>query len=213
MHVMDAAWSRALRDPSLHDLPYKIETNEYGQLVMSPTKLRHREFQSRIAVLLADLVPMPGSGIVEYAIETSKGVKVPDVVWLSAERSARIPEDAEASHVAPEICIEVLSESNTKAEIVEKRRLYFNKGALETWTCDLKGDVRFYGPEGERNHSELVPAFPGRTLRFITHLIFAPPDYRPHISIPRSPTSTASDREKTAPDALLERARHPDEAD
>ncbi|MEX0747022.1 MAG: Uma2 family endonuclease [Rhodothermales bacterium] len=157
---MDAAWSRALRDPSLRDLPYKIETNEYGQLVMSPTKLKHGRFQSRIAVLLAEIVDRPGEGAVEYAIETSKGVKVPDVVWVSDERSAQIPEDAEASHIAPEICIEVLSESNTRAEIEEKRRLYFEKGAVEVWTCDLKGHVHFYSPAGEISASEVVPAFP-----------------------------------------------------
>ena len=162
MHVMDTAWSRALRDPSLRDLPYKIETNEYGQIVMSPVKLKHGRFQSRIAVLLAEIVQRSRGGAVGYAIETRKGVKVPDVVWISRERSAQIPEDAEASTIAPEICIEVLSESNTRAEIDEKKQLYFEYGALEVWTCDTKGRMRFYGPAGERSASELAPAFPPR---------------------------------------------------
>ena len=156
---MDAAWSRALRDPSLRDLPYKIETNEYGQLVMSPTRLKHGRYQSRINILLTELAARPGESIVEYAIETAKGVKVPDVVWISEERSAQIPEDAEASHIAPEICIEVLSESNTRGEIEEKRRLYFERGASEVWTCDMQGCIIFYGPEGEIPASDLVPAF------------------------------------------------------
>ncbi len=80
-----SAWSRALRDPSLRDLPYKIETNEYGQLVMSPLKARHSRFQSRIAVLLAERMERVGEGAVELAIETPKGVKLPDVVWGSGE--------------------------------------------------------------------------------------------------------------------------------
>lgn len=155
-----SAWSRALQDPSLHDLPYKIETNEYGQLVMSPQKPRHSNAQSRIGDLLSRLVERRGRGIVEFALETSKGVKVPDVVWISEVRWSRIPDDAEASPVAPEICIEVLSTSNAEAEMDAKRRLYLEHGALEVWTCDVDGTMRFFTPAGERPTSELVPEFP-----------------------------------------------------
>ena len=162
MLLMDtlSAWSRALRDPSLRDLPYKIETNEYGQLVMSPQKPRHGHAQARITELLTQLVQLPGRRAVEFAIETPKGVKLPDVVWISEERWSQIPEDAEASPVAPEICIEVLSKSNTSAEIDEKRRLYFDRGALEVWTCDSEGDLRFFTASGEQPASPLVPDFP-----------------------------------------------------
>ncbi len=155
-----SAWRRALRDPSLRDLPYKIETNEYGQLVMSPQKPKHGHAQSRITELLSQLVPRPGRRAVEFAIETTKGVKLPDVIWISEERWSGIPEDAEASPVAPEICIEVLSKSNSAAEIDEKRRLYFYRGALEVWTCGADGDMRFFTATGEQPASPLVPDFP-----------------------------------------------------
>lgn len=155
-----SAWSRALRDPSLRDLPYKIETNEYGQLVMSPVKLRHGRYQSRIDVLLAEKMERAGEGAVEVGIATRKGVKAPDVVWGSEEFWKQVPIDAQASPIAPEICIEVLSESNTTAEIDEKRSLYFECGAREFWTCDLRGRVRFFDPSGEQPASDLVPAFP-----------------------------------------------------
>lgn len=162
MPLMDtlSAWSRALRDPSLRDLPYKIETNEYGQLVMSPRKPKHSHAQSRIDVLLSKLVPRTGRGVVEFAIETSMGVKLPDVGWISEERWSGIPDDAEASSVAPEICVEVLSKSNTRAEIDEKRSLYFERGALEVWTCAVNGDMRFYDPSGPLPASRLAPDFP-----------------------------------------------------
>jgi Uma2 family endonuclease len=162
MQVMDSAWSRALRDPSLRDLPYKIETNEYGQLVMSRQKPRHGRLQLRIGAVLEQLEPS-GRAAVEFAVETSKGVKVPDAVWISEERWRQIPEGIDASAIAPEICVEVLSESNTAAEIDEKRRLYFERGAMEVWTCDMKGRLRFFVPEGERPQSTLVPSFP-RTI-------------------------------------------------
>lgn len=162
MHLMDtlSAWSRALRDPSLRDLPYKIETNEYGQLVMSPLKPQHGRMQSRLDVMLAAHVQHAGEGAVEFAIETSKGVKAPDVVWMSSERWAKLPDGIEASPFAPELCIEVLSKSNTSAEIDEKRRLYFEYGALEVWICDMDGRMHFYDANGERSTSEIVPTFP-----------------------------------------------------
>lgn len=156
-----SAWSRALRDPSLQDLPYKIETNEYGQLVMSPQKPRHGYLQARVDELLLEHVKQPGRRAVEFAVETARGVKVPDVVWLSEHVWERLPSDAEASPLAPEICIEVLSASNTRAEIDEKRRLYFACGAQEVWTCDEDGLMHFFDPSGERSSSELVPTFPG----------------------------------------------------
>ena len=65
-----------------------------------------------------------------------------------------------ASPIAPELCIEVLSESNTRAEIDEKQGLYFERGALEVWTCDPEGRMHFYHPSGEQPASTLVPGFP-----------------------------------------------------
>jgi Uma2 family endonuclease len=162
MHVMEtlSAWSRALRDASLRDLPYKVETNEYGQLVLSPQRPRHGAMQARISDLLRDHLGDAGIRAVEYAVQTSKGVKLPDVVWTSEERRRTIPDDAEASPVAPEICIEVLSPGNTPAEIDEKRRLYFERGAHEVWVCDVHGRMRFFTPSGEQPSSELVASFP-----------------------------------------------------
>lgn len=156
-----SVWGRALRDPSLRDLPYKIETNEHGQLVMSPQKPGHGLLQFRVGALL-ELIELPGRAAVEFAVETSKGVKLPDVVWISDERLKQMPEGAEACPVAPEICVEVLSYSNTRAEIEEKRLLYFREGALEVWTCDMKGRMRFFDRTGERSASEFAPSFPLR---------------------------------------------------
>jgi Uma2 family endonuclease len=163
MHLMEtlSAWSRALRDPSLRDLPYKIETNEFGQLVMSPQKPGHGLLQFRVGALL-EKIDRPGRVAVEFAVETSRGIKVPDVVWISDERLKLMAEGAEACPVAPEICIEVLSYANTRGEIEEKRRLYFEQGALEVWTCDMKGRMRFFDQTGERSTSDFAPSFPLR---------------------------------------------------
>ena len=93
------------------------------------------------------------------AVETSRGVKLPDIVWISNERLQLMPEGAEACSVAPEICVEALSYSNARGEIEEKRRLYFEQGALEVWTCDMKGRMRFFDQAGGRStlRSPLLP--------------------------------------------------------
>jgi Uma2 family endonuclease len=156
-----SAWGRALRDPSLRDLPYKIETNVGGKLVMSPHTPGQGILQFRVGALL-EKMGLHGRVAVEFAVETSKGVKLPDVVWISDERLQQLPDGAEACPVAPEICVEVLSYSNTRGEIEEKRQLYFEQSALEVWTCDMEGRMRFFDRSGERSASEFTPFFPLR---------------------------------------------------
>jgi len=153
------SWHRVLEDPQLRELPYKIETNEHGQIVLSPHKPQHGLQQGHLVRLLNQSTDS-GATAVEFAVETAKGVKVPDVIWISEDRLAQMPEEAEASPVMPEVVIEVLSEGNTEAEIAEKRQLYLDEGAEEVWTCGVNGTMQFYDRDGTRNHSALVPSFP-----------------------------------------------------
>lgn len=153
-------WHRVLNDPQLQELPYKIETNEHGQIVLSPHKPHHGIRQSKISDLLRDHTTQSGTRAVEFTVETSKGVKVPDVVWMSDERLAEMPDDAEASPVMPEVVVEVLSEGNTEAEIEEKRDLYLDEGAREVWTCAADGTMTFYDGTGTLTESGLISAFP-----------------------------------------------------
>ena len=155
-------WGRVLSDPCLKDLPFKVETNQYGQIVLSPHKPRHSFLQTKISDLLRDHLQEDGYRAVEFAVETPKGVKVPDVAWLSSERHAQIPEDAEASPVMPEICVEVLSAGNTEAEMDEKRKLYFEGGAEEVWTVAEDGTVTFHDSSGVLPASKRATSFPDR---------------------------------------------------
>ena len=162
--VMEIAtlWHRVLNDSQLQELPYKIETNEHGQIVLSPHKPQHGIRQSKISDLLRDHATKPGTRAVEFAIETAKGVKVPDVVWISAEQLAEMPDDAEASPVMPEVVVEVLSEGNTDADIAEKRQLYLDEGAQEVWTCAEDGTMTFYDETGVIEASAVISSFPGQ---------------------------------------------------
>ena len=35
------AWKEIVESPNLKNLPYKIETNEWGQIVMTPASAKH----------------------------------------------------------------------------------------------------------------------------------------------------------------------------
>ena len=150
-------WKEVCEHPSLQNLPFKIELNEKGQILMSPVKVYHSAFQGRIARLL----PEKGVVLPECAIRTQKGTKVADIAWCSKERFKLIAPEAECS-IAPEICIEVLSSSNTREEIEEKRALYVLAGAKEFWICNEKGEVTFFDDQGRIEKSRLVPDFPAR---------------------------------------------------
>lgn len=151
-------WQEICDNPILKDLPFKIESNKQGQIVMTPVKVYHSLFQGKITGLLyANL--KDGDALVECAISTRKGTKVADVAWASGERLKKIKNEAECS-IAPEICIEVLSSNNTQEEMTEKKELYFENGANEVWICDEIGHFRFFSHSDELDHSLLAPQFP-----------------------------------------------------
>jgi Uma2 family endonuclease len=153
-------WEEVCADPLLQNLPYKIETNRWGQIVMSPTCQKHGAFQSEIGYLLRTHLPT-GRVVSECAVRTAGGVKVADVAWYSPERWAEVKEAFDAP-VAPEVCVEVRSPRNAPGEIEQKRRLYFAAGAEEVWVCEEDGRVRFYDRNGERERSARVAGFPDR---------------------------------------------------
>ena len=151
-------WQEVCEHPSLQDLPFKIELNERGEIVMAPVRVAHSAYQGEIGFLLRSQ-RQEGKVLAECAIKTIKGTKVADVAWASDARFAQIKDEIECS-IAPEVCVEVLSLSNTDDEIAEKRRLYFDQGAQEVWICHGDGDMHFYNPAGKLEQSVLFPHFP-----------------------------------------------------
>ncbi len=154
------SWQEVCENPTLKDLPYKIETNRFDQIVMSPAFSWHGGYQFEIGNQLKSLMA-GGRVITECAIETTDGTKVPDVIWISKERHA--PQlRAFSFHVAPEICVEVLSNSNSREEMQDKMKLYFAAGAEEVWLCHENGDLEFFllGTESSSAASRLCPTFP-----------------------------------------------------
>ena len=149
-------WSEVISNPILQDLPFKIELNKFGNILMSPASNHHGRIQVQMSINLANKLPK-GEVIAECSIETPEGVKVADVAWASNEFintfSYKTPYPK-----APEICVEIVSPSNSKAEISSKVNLYLAKGANEVWIVHENGRIDTFTHLGEVKESGIAPA-------------------------------------------------------
>ncbi len=123
----------------------------HGELVqVTRPKVKHYLIQERLRDLLKPLAP--AGALVGYEVAfralPEYELRVADVAYLSASRWQQVdPEDN--IHGAPELVIEVLSPSNTAAEINDKEKLCLENGAREFWVidCDLC-QVKVSSPDG-----------------------------------------------------------------
>ena len=151
-------WQEVIEHKSLQDLPFKIELNKDGVIEMSPATNWHGFMQGEILSLLNAQLGT-GRAMVEASIQTTDGVRVADVVWANTT-FLRLNRTQTPFLTAPEICIEIVSPSNSKKEISQKIKLYLEAGASEVWTCTLDGELRFYNQLGQLEQSQLAPEFP-----------------------------------------------------
>lgn len=142
------------------NLPFPWETNARGQIIMTPVNYGHSSHVGTLIKLLARIAPTWESGS-ELGIYTSDGVKAPDVTLASPEYHARHLKDTGYVSEAPEICVEVMSPSNSWQEMLDKMPLYFEVGALEVWIVDVDGKISFFADGNEKiQNSRLIPEAP-----------------------------------------------------
>ncbi len=147
-------WTEVVDNPLLKNLPFKIELNKWGKILMSPANNNHGRLQYEVGSRI-DKSKGCGKIIMECSIQTADGVKVADVAWAS---DAFIEQFGYATPYikAPEICVEIMSPSNSKEEMEEKVQLYLAKGALEVWVVNNDGKAAYYSHEGEQSESGQV---------------------------------------------------------
>jgi Uma2 family endonuclease len=156
-------WAELLADRQLARIEARIETDRFGRIIMSPPPApAHGTFQAEIARLLGNLTT-EARVLTECPISTADGVKAADVAWAAPECLRKLGKKL-CFPCAPEICVEVLSRSNTEREIREKTRLYFDAGAKEVWICGLDAAMTFLVPTAPRppRRSPLCARFPSR---------------------------------------------------
>ncbi|GAA5147220.1 Uma2 family endonuclease [Prosthecobacter algae] len=155
-------WDQLARDEEVRKLPGRVETDRFGRTIMyNYAEYSHGSRQGDVWGHLRHLLP-DGHPSVECPISTTDGIKVADVAWVSKKRLLKIGGRTALSG-APEICVEVISPGNTRGEIEEKRRLYFEAGAKEVWICDKRGKMIFFlkeAPAVAAKTSKLCPEMP-----------------------------------------------------
>jgi Uma2 family endonuclease len=149
-----ARWDELCRDPSLRNLPYKLELNASGKIEMSPTGNRHGRLQGELAFQLRSQLAA-GQVISECSIFTRIGIRVADIAWASDTFMKEFGEITPYMR-APEICVEISSPSNPKGEVEEKTQAYLAAGAHEAWIVGQDGRIRYFNSAGEQPSS----AFP-----------------------------------------------------
>ena len=138
---------RALcEDPFYANVPGKIEVDVWGRLLVSPpASSYHCALQAQLSQKLAVL---GGQMFVELSVVTPAGVFVPDVAWASPQFMREHAFETPYTK-APEVCIEVVSPSNSVKELEEKRIAYLAAGAQEVWIVYPQSKrCEFYGSQG-----------------------------------------------------------------
>ncbi|WP_428353149.1 Uma2 family endonuclease [Methyloprofundus sp.] len=122
---------------------------------MSPASNLHGRMQMKIGGNLMNKLPK-GEVIAECSIQTSDGVKVADIAWASAEFIDTFAYKTPYPK-APEICVEIVSPSNSKEEISNKVDLYLAKGAIEVWIVYEENRTHIFTHTGRMEKSHIVP--------------------------------------------------------
>jgi Uma2 family endonuclease len=139
-------WPEVCANPALQDLPFKIELNKYGKIEMSPASNWHAIYQADIITFLKSR--LGGRAAPELAVSTSEGQRVPDVSWAAQPYWQAHFDEASAS-VAPPLCVEIVSASNSFEEMQIKIAAYLGAGAIEVWLVGKDRTARFFAAGAE----------------------------------------------------------------
>jgi Uma2 family endonuclease len=141
-------WNKLAEDP---ESPDRYELSELGELILSP-KPTNKHRRAGLAVVRALEAQLGPEAATEIAVLTDRGIRVPDVVWMPAARWREVKGKSPFPFV-PDVCVEVLSPGNSRAEIMMKTGAYLRGGAREVIHVGRKGEVEYFGADGRREAS------------------------------------------------------------
>jgi Uma2 family endonuclease len=112
-----------------------IEGDHY---VTPAPRTKHQRISANLTVALASFVKRQGMGLVLAApsdvILSDENVVQPDLLFVSTARAGIVTEDNIRG--APDLVIEIVSETTRKRDEVTKRKLYERFGVQEYWVVD-----------------------------------------------------------------------------
>jgi len=110
-----------------------------GELFVTPSPLRaHQKVVTRLAYHLVEFVRREGQGEVYVApfdvVFSLHDVVEPDILYVSKERASVVTEKNVQG--APDLVVEVLSETTAEIDGTTKLKLYARNGVQEYWLID-----------------------------------------------------------------------------
>jgi len=115
----------------------------HGEVILvTAPKWGHHRIQKRVELVLNELIGADGEVSIEVSFQPTPEheVWVADVAFVRAERINVVGDD-EYLQGAPELVVEVLSPSNTVAEMNDKMSICMENGCSCFWVVDPKRQV------------------------------------------------------------------------
>ena len=158
--------TRQLTVNEFRELPdppgFRIELHNGEVIQVSPPKHKHFKIQVAVHELLHTRLGQKGRVATEFPFIPGSNVefRIADIAFITEIRYRAIADDDNLQG-APDLVVEVLSPSNTAAEMYEKERLCLATGSLEFWVVDPNREqVRVSsqsGPTRVYSRGELIP--------------------------------------------------------
>ncbi|WP_341317625.1 Uma2 family endonuclease [Paraburkholderia sp. IMGN_8] len=146
-----AAWRRVTPNTEFVER-YRYELDELGEAVLNPSPSARRQ------IVLTDVYchlteQMGHLAAMSVAVTTrSFGVRVPDVVWMPCDKWEGFDRDDPVPFV-PDLCVEVLLDSDRICDIDRRVAAYLEGGAAEVIIIRQRGETEFWGGKGRRQAS------------------------------------------------------------
>jgi Uma2 family endonuclease len=142
--------------------PGKDELLDGEHFHLPPADSTHSDIVGRLHVLLVRLI----DGVKPRRVRVETGFKIGNRNWLIPDVSVMHEDQTRGKFFegAPQIAIEVVSESNSAHQIDLKRKIYLANGAEEVWVIYPKTQSAFVYREGRTEEvsdelqSQAIPA-------------------------------------------------------
>jgi hypothetical protein len=143
-----AAWRR-LGVKEEFENQFRCELDQYGEPVKAACPSARRQIV--ITDVYCQLTEQIGHlAAMSVAVSTrSFGIRVPDVVWMPSEKWERF-DHGDPIPFVPDICVEVLLDTDKGKDISGRVEAYLKGGAIEVIVVNECGRVELWGGRGQR---------------------------------------------------------------
>jgi Uma2 family endonuclease len=119
----------------LPDEPGKLEFLDGELIQLPPAKLKHMHVARRIQILFIRALEKAGDAATLGEVYHETGYKFGSKAWLQPDVSIphRDQPCGDYFESAPALAVEVISESNSAAQMERKVKIYLTNGGVEVW--------------------------------------------------------------------------------